>query len=70
VGGEKLAAGVYGAGFVADKFVMTDVGGHDVLSVSAGEDAGLKRPLPLQVVADPAGGFRLYAGRKFVVFNR
>ena len=72
VGGEKLAAGVYGVGFIGDnKFVVTDVGGHDVLTVNAGEDAGLKRPMPLQVVADAAGGgWRLYAGRKYVIFSR
>jgi hypothetical protein len=58
-------------GFIADnKFVVTDVGGHDVLSVSSASDEALKRPLPLQVVADPAGGFRLYAGRTYVSFNR
>jgi hypothetical protein len=71
VGGENLAAGVYGVGFIGDnKFVVTDVGGHDVLTVNAGEDAGLKRPMPLQIVVDPAGGFRLYAGRKYVIFSR
>jgi hypothetical protein len=26
--------------------------------------------VPLQVVADPAGGFRLYAGRKYVNLSR
>lgn len=70
LGGKSLAAGIYGAGFVGGKFIVTDVGGHDVLSVIAGEDAALKRPLPLQVVAGQAGGFRLYAGRKFVSFSR
>ncbi|MGA2674070.1 MAG: hypothetical protein ABSE99_12670 [Terracidiphilus sp.] len=71
LGGENLAAGIYGIGFIGDnKFVVTDVGGHDVLTVNAGEDAGLKRPMPLQVVVDPAGGFRLYAGRKYVIFSR
>ncbi|MGA2889278.1 MAG: hypothetical protein ABSE51_14610 [Terracidiphilus sp.] len=70
VGGENLPAGVYGAGFVGGKFVVTDVGAHDVLTVAAVEDAIKKRPLPLQVVADPAGGFRLYAGRKYVNFSR
>jgi hypothetical protein len=71
VGGQNLAAGVYGVGFMADdKFVVTDVGGHDVLTVNAGADAGLKRPMPLQIVVDPAGGFRLYAGRKYVIFSR
>jgi hypothetical protein len=71
VGGENLAAGVYGVGFVADnKFVVTDVGGHDVLTVNSASDEGLKRPLPLQVIVDPAGGFRLYAGRKYVILSR
>jgi len=70
VGGQNLAAGIYGVGFVGDKFVVTDVGAHDLLMVTAGDDAGLKLPRPLQVVADPAGGFRLYAGRKFVSFSR
>ena len=70
VGGEKLPAGVYGVGFVGNKFVVTDVGAHDVLTVGANEDAGLKRPMPLQVVANTAGGFRLYCGRKYVSFSR
>jgi hypothetical protein len=70
VGGQNLAAGVYGTGFVGDKFVVTDVGGHDVLMVNSVEDAKLIRPMPLQVIADPAGGFRLYAGRKYVSFKR
>jgi hypothetical protein len=71
VGGKKLPTGVYGIGFVGDKFVVTDVGGHEVLTVNSAEDAGLKRPMPLQVMADAAGGgFRLYAGRKFVTFKR
>ncbi len=63
--------GIYGVGFVTGgKFVVTDVGAHDLLTVEATTDNGLKRPLPLQVMADPAGGFRLYAGRKYVVFSR
>jgi hypothetical protein len=71
VGGESLPAGVYGVGFIAgDKFVVTDVGAHLLLTVSSGNDAGLKRPTPLQVTTDPAGGFRLYSGRRYVVFNR
>jgi len=71
IGGQSLPAGVYGVGFVADnKFIVTDVGAHDVLTVNSGEDAGLKRPTPLQVMADPAGGFRLYSGRRYVSFSR
>jgi len=70
IAGKSLPAGVYCVGFVGGKFLVTDVGAHDVLSVSSGEDAELKRPMPLQVVADPAGGFRLYALRHYVVFSR
>ena len=71
VGGENLPAGVYGVGFVGGgKFLVTDVGAHEVLTVKSGEDAGLKRPMPLQVVADPAGGFRLYALRRYVSLSR
>ena len=71
IGGQSLAAGVYGVGFVGDnQFVVTDVGAHDVLTVTSTEDAGLKRPTPLQVIADPAGGFRLYSLRHYVVFSR
>ena len=70
VGGKSLPAGVYGAGFVGDKFVLTDVGAHDVLTVAAGDDAAQKHPMPLQVVADPSGGFRLYVQRKYVTFSR
>ncbi|HEY6489140.1 MAG TPA: hypothetical protein VIY99_08450 [Terracidiphilus sp.] len=71
IGGQSLAAGVYGVGFIAgDKFVVTDVGAHDLLTVSSGNDQQMKRPVPLQVTTDPAGGFRLYEGRKYVSFSR
>lgn len=71
VGGRDLAAGVYGVGFVGGKFVVTDVGAHDLLSVATAKDEGMKRPMPLQVAADSAGGgYRLYAGRQYVSFSR
>jgi hypothetical protein len=71
IGGQALPAGVYGVGFVdGSKFVVTDVGAHDLLTVTSGEDAGLKRPMPLQVMTGPSGGFRLYAGRRYVSFTR
>ncbi|MGA9584901.1 MAG: hypothetical protein WBQ95_06200 [Terracidiphilus sp.] len=69
-GSQTLPAGIYGVGFVADKFVITDVGAHDIFSVGTTTDEALKRPMPLQIMADPGGGFRLYAGRKFVKFAR
>jgi len=71
IGGQSLAAGVYGAGFIAgNQFVVTDIGGHDVLTVSSSSDAGMKLPRPLQVIADPSGGYRLYAGRSYVTFGK
>jgi hypothetical protein len=71
IGGQKLPAGVYGVGFVADnKFIVTDVGGHDVFMVADSTDNDLKRPMPLQVTSDAGGGFRLYKGRQYVSFSR
>jgi hypothetical protein len=71
IGGQSLPAGIYGVGFVGDnKFVVTDVGGHDVFTVDSSNDAAMTRPRPLQVAADPAGGFRLYAGRRYVTFSK
>jgi hypothetical protein len=71
IGGQKLAAGVYGIGFIdGDKLVVTDVGAHEVLTVSTMTDAGLARQRPLQVVADGANGYRIYAGRRYVTVSR
>jgi hypothetical protein len=68
--GKRLAAGAYGFGFVDGKFMVTDLGGNDVMAVHAGNDQVMRRPRPLQVTADPAGGFRLYSGRNYVAFTR
>jgi hypothetical protein len=71
IGGENLPAGVYGVGFIpGDKLVVTDVGAHDVLTVSSSSDQEMKRPLPLQFTTDASGGFRLYEGRKYVGFSK
>jgi hypothetical protein len=68
--GHDLAAGIYGAGFMpGDKFVVLDVGAHDLFTVSSHKDAEMKRPMPLKVTAE-AGGFRLYEGRNYVTFAR
>lgn len=67
IGGKHLAPGAYGFGFIAgNRFLITDVGGHDVLTATFATDSEMKRPRPLQVTADPAGGFRLYAGRSYI----
>ena len=71
IGSRNLPAGVYGVGFIpGDKFAVTDIGAHDVLTVSSSSDQEMKRPVPLQVTTDAAGGFRLYEGRKYVIFSR
>ncbi len=71
IGSENLPAGVYGVGFIGGgKFVVTDVGAHDVFTVSTSTDEEMKRPVPLQVQADPVGDYRLYAGRRYVTFTR
>jgi hypothetical protein len=71
IGGQKLAPGAYGIGFIAgSKFIVTDIGAHDLFTVSSSADAAMKRPMPLQVLPDPAHGFRLYSGRQYVVFER
>jgi hypothetical protein len=71
IGGQALPAGVYGFGFIGgDKFLITDVGAHELLTVSSSSDQDLKRPVPLQFTTDSGGGFRIYTGRKYVSFNR
>jgi hypothetical protein len=68
--GHDLPAGIYGVGFVAgDKFVVLDVGAHDLFTVSSHKDEALKRPMPLRVSSEK-DGFRLYAGRNYVTFGK
>jgi molecular chaperone DnaK (HSP70) len=68
--GHSLAAGIYGIGFLAgNKFVVLDVGAHELFSVSSHADAEIKRPTPLKVTAE-GSIYRLYAGRNYVTFAR
>lgn len=70
MGGQKLAPGAYGVGFIAgDKFVVMDLGAHDLFQIDSNKDAEMKRPVPLQVVSS-GGKYRLYGGRNFVEFGR
>jgi hypothetical protein len=69
--GQTLAAGAYGFGFLdGGRFLVTDLGGHNVISANSTADTVMKRPRPLQVIADAAGGYRLYFGRTYVRFDR
>jgi len=69
VGGKKLAPGAYGVGFVQSRFVVMDLGAHDVMQVDASRDAEIQRPTPLQVL-DSGEKYRLYMGRDYVEFAR
>jgi hypothetical protein len=69
LGGQVLAAGIYGAGIAGGKFVLTDVGGHDVLTSPMATDDATKHPVPLQFIST-GGGYRLYLGRQFVTLSR
>jgi hypothetical protein len=70
VGGQKLSPGAYGIGFVTgDKFIVMDLGAHDLLQVDTSKDAEMKRPVPLQIVGN-GGKYRLYSGRNYVEFAR
>ena len=66
IGGATLAPGEYGFGFTVDgKFVVMDVANNDLLSVPSQTDGALPRAVPLRMV-EAAGGYKLYAGKKWV----
>lgn len=72
INGQSLKPGAYGIGFIAgSKFIVTDLGSNNLLEVAGQRDADLKMPMPLQVVAAPAGGgYRLYLARDYVTLKR
>ncbi|HVW78298.1 MAG TPA: hypothetical protein VHB45_11850 [Alloacidobacterium sp.] len=65
--GTTLKPGAYGVGIVNNRFLVMDIGAHDLFTVAAAHDAELKRPTPLQLIAD-GNGYRLYFGRDYVSF--
>jgi hypothetical protein len=68
----KLPPGAYGVGFIQNnRFVAMDLGAHDLLNVASHHDAGLHRPMPLQVLEGPTPGtYRLYEGRNYITLRR
>jgi hypothetical protein len=72
INGQTLKPGAYGVGFLpGNRFVVMDLGAHDVFSTGSTHDTELKRPTPLQILADPTPDkFRLYINRNYVVFSR
>jgi hypothetical protein len=45
-----------------------DLGAHDVLTTPSLIDSHLRRPVPLKI-AEAAGAYRLYFGRRYVDFK-
>jgi hypothetical protein len=70
--GRKLPAGAYGVGFIQDnRFVVMDLGAHELMNIPTERDAELHRAMPLQVLEAPrSGSYRLYVGRAFVTLQR
>lgn len=68
VDGKEVSPGQYGFGFANGKFRIMDVGNNDLLEVDFKQDDQLKRPVPL-TVAEGDGGYRLYAGKKYVTLK-
>jgi hypothetical protein len=69
INGEALGTGAYGFGFSNDgKMRVMDLGGNDVMTVSATNDKDLKRPRPLMMTASP-DGIRFYSRRDYVVIT-
>jgi hypothetical protein len=67
IGGKRLGAGAYGAGFLSDQgFEVMDLGGTELFHAAVLHDAGMQRPRPLRVTESGNGHYRLYLGRDYV----
>lgn len=70
LGGQDLAPGAYGFGFVDDqKLIVMDVGANDLLTVPTTVDEQLRHPVPLKIAAE-GSGYRFYSGRKWVALKQ
>jgi hypothetical protein len=64
--GASVEPGAYGFGFKDGKFLVMNIAGAEAASAASQNDDQLKHPVPLKFEkAD--GGYRLYAGKKYVV---
>ena len=64
--GATLEPGEYGFGFKDGKFIVMNVAATDLFSIASANDDQVKHPVPLKFEKG-GGGYRLYAGRKYVV---
>ena len=62
----QLPAGAYGGGFVGERFVLMDLGGHTVAEGATERDAALPRPRPLQLLPVGPDAVKLYLGKRYV----
>jgi hypothetical protein len=71
INGKTLKPGAYGVGFIeGDRFVVMDLGAHDLFTVASKRDAELKRPMPMQILADTTPSrYRLFFNRNYVVLS-
>jgi hypothetical protein len=71
INGQFLKPGAYGVGFIeGNKFLVMDLGAHDLFTANGVHDSELKRPTPLQVLDDATPNkYRLYINRNYVVFS-
>jgi hypothetical protein len=71
IDGQTLKPGAYGVGFIeGNRFLVMDLGAHDLFTVGSEHDTELKRPTPLQVLDDTTTSrYRLYINRNYVVFS-
>jgi hypothetical protein len=70
-GAQTLKPGAYGMGFVeGGKFAVLDLAANELFHAASRKDSGIKRPVPLQIVAAENQEYRLYTGREFVEFSR
>src|SRR5271170_5554813 len=62
INGQTLKPGAYGVGFIeGTKFIVMDLGAHELFTTAGNRDSALKRPTPLQILADASPGhYRLY----------
>ena len=69
--GHALAPGAYGYGFIGNnRFVLMDLGDHQILTATTTRDASIRRPTPLQIDNVPnSPQMRLYEGRSYVTFT-
>jgi hypothetical protein len=66
--GQTLEPGQYGFGFKEGKFIVMNVAATDLFTLPSQSDDQLKHPVPLKLEKD-GDGYRLYAGRKYVVMK-